>query len=373
MKKLLLVVAAIFLFAGSRAQVTITPQLPQTGIKLKTQLWNLGLSNTGAAPVTVKISMVLTETSSGQQVLSATSNLLSLSRGVRLIQYNNVVPVNYTILNNTYHVDASPNGFLPVGNFTVCYEILKQLPGAESFENIAEECTQIEVEPLAPPYLSLPANQSEIEELRPVFSWIPPAPAAFFNNLSYNFKLVEVLNGQNPDDAVQVNIPLLMKPFQTGNNMQYPASLPALENGKTYAWQVAANNNGLFVAKTEVWTFKLKVSAPGTTPYPNETPYYRLKQEVSNAYFVCNGVLKLEYDNEINDREITISIYDVSSKIKKKMNLKQNSIGLKYGQNFIDIDMRETSGMLNGHYYLVELVNGKTETWGGKFEYKHNN
>ena len=371
MKKIITGLITIFFAKAIIAQVIITPQLPQTGIKLKTQLWNLGLSNSGTVPLTVRLSMIMTDLSNGQQVLSASSGLIQLPPGVKLFQYNDVLPISYTVINNIYNIDASPNGFLPIGNFDVCFEVLK--PVGEIMENVAEECVQIEVEPLSPPYLNFPADQSDIDEPRPVFNWIPPAPVAFFTNLSYDFKLVEVLLNQNPDDAIQQNIPVTLKSNHSGTSFQYPGSITALDTGKTYAWQVAANNNGLFIAKSEVWIFKVKAQAFDNMSYQRETSYFRLKQESSNAYFVCDGVLKFEYQNELNDNTVSFSIYDVTTKEKNKIQLPQNNIGLKFGQNFIDYDIREKNGIINGHFYLVELVNSRNENWSGRFEYKQNN
>jgi hypothetical protein len=371
MKKIITALIVIFLVTNAVSQVIITPQLPQTGIKLKTQLWNLGLSNSNTVPISVKLSMVMTDLSNGQQVLSALTELIQLPQGVKLIQYNDVVPVNYVVINNIYNIDVSPNGFLPIGNFDICFEVLK--PVGEIMESVAEECIQIEVEPLSPPYLNLPADKSEIDEPRPLFSWIPPSAAIFFTNLSYDFKLVEVLANQNPDDAIQQNIPLVIKSNHYGISFQYPASIATLDTGKTYAWQVAANNNGLFIAKSEVWVFKEKASGFDNVVYQRETPYFRLKQEASNAYFLCNGTLKFEYQNEVNDNIVSFAIYDVTTKEKNKIQLPQNNIEIKFGQNFIDYNIKEVNGIINGHFYQVELVNSKNENWSGKFEYKLNN
>lgn len=372
MKKFIIaLIVTFFISCGGISQVIITPQLPQTGIKLKTQLWNLGLSNSSVTPVSVKLSMVMTDISNGQQVLSASTGFIQLPQGVKLIQYNDVIPVAYTVLNTAYNIDATPNGFLPIGNFDICFEVLK--PSGEILESIAEECVQIEVEPLSPPYLNLPADLSEIDESRPVFSWIPPSPVSFFTNLSYDFRLVGVLPNQNPDDAIQQNLPVLLTSNLYSSNLQYPGTASALDTGITYAWQVTANNNGLFIAKSEVWVFKVKALAFDTMVYQRETPYFRIKQEVSNAYFICDGILKLEYQNELNDNVVSFFIYDVTTKERIQIQLPQNNLALKFGQNFIDYDIRELNGIVSDHFYQIELVNSKKENWSGRFVYKQNN
>jgi hypothetical protein len=366
-KNTLLLLIGALISNISFTQVIINLQLPQTGLNIKSQLWNMTLTNTSTVSLSVKINMILTDVATGQQVLSGSSNILYLQQGTKIIQYNDVIPVNYTVLNNNYAIDASPNGFLPIGNFNVCYEISKK--GGRSFETMAEDCAAIEVEPASPPYLNLPDDEAEIEERRPFFTWLPPAPLNLFNNLSYSLRLVEVFKNQNSAIAIQQNLPLILQQHISGLTFQYPFSNTILDTGKLYAWQISANNNNLVVAKTDVWTFKIK------PPYNNvidrrETPYFKLKEALSSAYFVCDGVLKFEYTNEVNDSIIQVKIYDVTKQNKKSIQLENDFIKIKYGQNLIDFDLRNNKNFISGHLYTVELINSKQENWNGKFEYK---
>jgi hypothetical protein len=368
MKKYIMI---LLLLAGSikiTAQVTINLQLSPVGIVQKNQLWNLSLINSGTAGMLIKLNMVMTDMATGQPVLSASTNTINLSAGSRIIQYAELLPITYTVLNSNYNVDPSSTGFLPVGNFNVCYQAMKQ--GPEGFKDITEECTSIEIEPLTPPYLSLPENEAAIEEDRPFFTWLPPNPTSLFNNLSYSFKLVEVLHKQQGSEAIQQNLPIVFLPGITGNSFNYPGANPRLDTGKTYAWQVVANNNNLRIATSEVWTFTVKRNEQGK-PVLADAPFYKLKTETGTAYFVCNGVLKYEYINELNDQKAALNIYDISNKSKKQL-LKEVAQNLKDGQNLISIDLKE-DGLKKGHIYLVELINSRNEIWNCSFEYKPTN
>jgi Domain of Unknown Function (DUF928) len=361
----------LLLFAGSMkisAQVTINLQLSPVGIVQKNQLWNLSLINSGTAGVLVKLNMVMTDIATGQPVLSASTNTINLSQGSRIIQYAELMPITYTVLNSNYNVDPSATGFLPVGNFNICYQAMKQ--GAEGFYGITEECASIEIEPLTPPYLSLPENEAELEEDRPFFTWLPPNPTSLFNNLSYSFKLVEVLQKQQASEAIQQNLPIVFQPGITGNTFNYPTASPKLDTGKTYAWQVVANNNNLRIANSEVWTFKLKQNGQ-VNPVAADAPFYKLKLQTGTAYFVCNGVLRYEYINELNDRQAVINIFDISNKSKKQL-VKEVTQNLNDGQNLVSIDLKE-DGLRKGHIYLVELINSRNEIWNCSFEYKPTN
>jgi hypothetical protein len=354
---------------GLLAQVTINLQLPPVGIVQKSQLWNLSLINTGSSAVVVKLNMVMIDVATGQSVLSASTNTINLPQGSRLLQYIELLPITYTVLNSNYNVNPASNGFLPVGNFNVCYQVMKQ--GVESFQAVSEECVSIEIEPLSPPYLTLPADESEIEQERPFFSWLPPNPVSLFNNLSYSFRLVEVLPNQRSSEAVQQNIPLVFRQFVTGNTFNYPNANPKLDTAKTYAWQVTANNNNLHIANSEIWTFKIKPNSLDNVKPLADAPFYKLKMDVGTSYFICNGALRYEYINDLNDKQVTVQIYDISNRSKKQL-IKEYAENLKDGQNLVIVDLKE-DGLKKGHIYLMELINTHNEAWTCSFEFKPTN
>lgn len=359
--------AVIFVNNISSAQVLINLQLPQAGISIKSQLWSITLTNTSNASLPIRIRMIMTDLSTGQVVLSGTTNLLQLERGNKILQYNDVIPVNYSVLNTNYNVDMAPNGFLPIGNFNVCYEIVKQ--AGEVFESIGEECATIEIEPVSPPFLNSPDDHSEVVEKRPLFMWLPPAPINLFNNLSYNLRLVEILPNQNSSNAIQQNFPVISQNYIAGLTFQYPSSYAALDTGKAYAWQITANNNNLLIAKSDIWAFKIQ--GPAIDNFQNrETSYFKLRTEPSSSYFVCEGVLKFEYTNEVNDSLVSIRIYDLTPINKKLIRLENDEMLLRFGQNLLEIDLKNSNGIINGHLYSIELINSRKEVWNGRFKYK---
>lgn len=349
------------------SQVLITSQLPEVGTVVKTQLWNLTLSNAGTVNEQVRISMVLTDRKNGVSVLSAETGIITLLPGIKLLQYKDVQPVIYTVLNYNYGTDASPTGFLPAGNFDVCYTLTKKNAGTA----LAEDCSLILVEPLNPPLLIMPPDNAVVNELRPFFTWLPPAPLQLFNRLTYDFKLAEVQPKQQPEAALQQQLPLIYRTNLTANSFAYPASVSELDTGKLYAWQVTAMNNGMPVAASDVWTFKPKqtTGAEGATA-DNETAYFKLTTEQSSGYFICRGLLKLAYENNLNDTKASLHIYDITSKFRKETGNSYATITLKPGQNFIDYDAESEAGLINKHIYQLELVNSKGEVWSARFEYQ---
>jgi len=370
MKKIIMFLLAGFLSGTMTGQVLVNLQLPAVGLSVKSQLWNMTVSNTGSEALSIKISMIMTDIGTGQQVLSGSTGLLNLPTGNNFFQYGDILPVSYVVLNNSYAIDALPDGVLPPGNYNICYEVLRI---TETTESMAEECADATVESLSPPYLTTPDDLAEIEESRPVFSWLPPTPVYLLNGLSYNFKLVEILPNQTSADAIGQNFPLVTEQNIPNANLVFPPSQQALDTGKTYAWQVIANNNGQAVSASEVWTFKVKTNAAGYATVTNKPPYVKLKTEPAPSYFICRGILQVEYTNELNDSTVAVEIYDETSQGRKKIALDDNFIPLRYGQNLINIDLTNINSIVQDHQYTIECINSKGELWRGRFIYKSNN
>lgn len=355
------------LLAGSmQAQVILNLQLPPMGLTVKPQLWNMSLVNTGTVNVDVRVEVVLTDVSTGQRVLTGTSNVFLLPKGVKQVRVADVVPVTYSIGNPGYMVDPGQDGFLPVGVFTVCYSVIRV---GEVPEKLSEECETVEVEPVSPPQLVMPADNEELVVTRPAFTWLPPAPYNSPNSLLYDWLLVEVQPTQSAADAIQQNIPVLARGNVSFASFQYPLSMAELDTGKIYAWRITAKNNSSAIANSEVWTFRIKRDPDSKTTTP--TGYFaRLHKEDNAAYVLCNGILRFEYTNEVNSSEAGIKIIDISSAARKQIVLDSSTYTVRMGQNFMQLDLRDTPGMISKHMYLLELHNTTQERWYLRFEYR---
>jgi hypothetical protein len=211
-----------------------------------------------------------------------------------------------------------------------------------------------------------------VELPRPLFNWLPPSPVQLFTNLVYDFNLVEVQNLQTGADALQQNMPLHTQGNYSGNTLQYPASLPELDTGKIYAWQITAKSGGAEVARSEVWTFR--VIKPVTGPGGISPGYYtRLSRETESGYTACYGQLRYAYLNEVNDRQIPFSIYDISSAARRELVLDSTLIDLHFGQNLGRLNLGQSNILKDRHIYLLELINSRKERWTLKFQYRKTN
>lgn len=370
MRRIFLSGIASLLLLLAQGQVVMTLQLPPLGLTIKPQLWNLSLINTSDEALSVRIEMVMDDVSTGLRVLKGTSRMFNLPRGVKQVLPGDIMPITYEAGNPGYSVDPNPDGFLPIGIFNICYSILKVNNDAP--EQLTEECITIEVEPLSPPQLIIPSDSEQVEFTRPFFAWMPPAPVNSYSTMLYDWMLVEVLPMQSAADAIQQNIPVFTQQNVQQTTLQYPLSMPELDSTKLYAWRITAKNINSPVANSEIWTFRIRKYEEGATPVVPPGYFAKLHREESAAYTICTGILRFEFQHDENTPSAGIRITDISSNQRKRISLDSTTYSVKYGQNFIQVDLRETNGMINNHMYLVEVTAAKDEKWYLKFEFRKN-
>lgn len=366
MKRIFFMLIAAFIASQVKAQLVANLQLPPVALTLKSQLWNMTLVNSTGQNLRLKVDVTLTDITNNITVMTASSAEFNLAAGTRQMQLTDFMPVVYNVVSASYNIDNNPNGFLPIGHFNVCYQFLKIIN--DYTETLTEECETAEIEPLSPPVLIFPEDEAVIEFPRPVFNWIPPAPANLFSNLSYDMRLVEVTGIQVPADAIQQNIALFAQQNINAQSIVYPAGLPALDTGKLYAWQVTANNNNSFVAKSDIWVFRVGSFGSSGHEYVSGEAFAKLKMEGISNYFLCKGMLKFHYDNHPNDDSVSIAIYDLNE--PQTAVYADNNYQVQPGQNFKQVDISTLQGFTDGHFYLIELINSRKEKWTGKFLYK---
>lgn len=365
MTKLFLPALLFITITVTRAQVMISLQLPPAGIVVKNQLWNLSLVNTSNTTINVQVQVALTELAGNRRVLTGNSKTIQLPKGIKQIQAADVMPVNY---NAGTGYSANPDGFLPVGQYTVCFTVIGL--NNDAVEHLSEECTTIEVEPISPPQLVMPADSDAVEQNRPLFTWLPPAPYTLFNNLLYDWVLVEVRSLQTANEAVQQNIPLLTQRNIAYTSFQYPFSMPALDTGKLYAWRVLAQNNFMPVAGSETWSFRILPANNQVKNTNTATWYVKLKPHEDASHTLCTGTLYYNYLHEINDTVVQVKLFDLSDAQRKEITLADAACAVKYGENFMQLDLRKTTGIADKHTYLLQLTNSRKERWYIKFEYR---
>lgn len=358
MKKIIIIATAVLpLFL--KAQVTVSVQLPPGGMIQKDQLWNLVVMNNTNEMLDVIVSLNLQDAVTGQVVLSAGTRNFIVGKGVKVLNYRDIQPVQYNYL----AAELSGN-YIPLGSYVACYRAFKR---EKLNDPLADECVRVNINPLSPPLLNAPADKSVLQTNYPQFSWVPPAPAEMFSNLNYDISVVEVLEGQSPAEAIVNNVPVyingnIKNPFEN-----FPSSYVALEQGKNYAWQVTARNGFNYSAQTEVWTFTLQSPDSAKTPVSGSA-YILLKNNPGNAgvNLINDKNLFIKYYSFDKEHETTVKILSADGKLMQELKQK-----IMYGDNFLLFKLNRFFEA--GKVYLLEIADGQDNRYTVQFSIKKTN
>ena len=172
---------------------------------------------------------------------------------------------------------------LPLGNYSLCFRLYNN-----DFEPISFEapsgCAMFN-NSVEPPQLILPYCGDDIVSgsNNLIFSWTMP-PGASIATTQYTLKMVELLPNQDPNQAfLSATAPAFFERTVTAQtSILYGPTDPPLESGKSYAWQIIANDDELNTpflnnGRSEVCWFTWKPNNPtgvvlGALPTDDETP-----------------------------------------------------------------------------------------------------
>jgi hypothetical protein len=355
------VILTAFLIASClcKAQVTMQPLVPQTGAFQKSQLWNMLVVNNSPGTASCSLVLSLQDRETGTEAMSATSTDFIIEKGPKQLSAASIGPIQYTYF--SFAGDNNMDGFLPVGSYNACYKLLG---GEGGVVVLAEACVPFDVAPLSPPALITPIDSSVLQIQPAMFTWQPPAPLVMFQQLHYELIIAEVLPGQTPQEAVELNAPVYTDLNEQSNIMNYTGAYPSLEKGKWYAWQVVALDGGNYAAKTEVWDFMID-TATIVNNIVKLAPYIQMKKEGFQKGVAPNNILKVSYTNETTDSTATIQIIDPSSQDKKHYEFK---VPVKKGENLIEYDLGTLMPIKEGKAYVAQIINSRNERWFLQFQ-----
>lgn len=348
-----------------QAQVTLALQVPAVGIMQKNQLWNMALIYTGNGGANVVVGLTLLSAKDNQPVMTATSRILVLNKGTNQFNAKDMGPILYNYLSPIFNVDRDPDGFLPIGNYKACYTVIRN---SHSAEPLAEDCLPVEVQPLSPPQLNIPADTATLETAYPQFSWIPPLPLNLFSNLTYDMLVVEVLPGQGAYEAIQRNIPVYNISHYTSMLHTYPSSNAPLDTGRIYAWRVIAKNEDAFVAQSEVWTFKL-ASPKRMTLKPANGNYILLRKSNEPATGVSTlteSIIGIKYYSFDKEHAATVQFFTPDGQLVQSVQEK-----IVYGDNFLAYALN--GSFQKGKIYLVKITDLQHNLYTASFTIKPSN
>ena len=224
--------------------------------------------------VKLKFSIV----NNGQEVIMTSPNYnpipITLEKDVTVMLDGNDIAGYLNELNLVGLENQQGGGLIPEGYNGFCLEIID----VERNVVISDKfCSYGYFELSDPPILNTPICDEQImwrESQNFMFNWLPQhfSSANPPMSVEYQFKLVELLPEQTPNDAFQFSIPLYeTTTFST--SLFYLEDAPLLEPGKVYAWSVRAfdsqglnlfNNNGY----SQICTFSIMEDNEDETSVP---------------------------------------------------------------------------------------------------------
>lgn len=232
-------IAGLFLFvnAASFAQdVFIRLNLPPIDQFTVNDLFNAQVINNSGKDLQIYLKGTVAEATKGMLFdgRSAVFTLLAGFNGLPAFSQLEPVKINYTDKRTEAYVLRT--GTVPPGEYTICIKVID----AQTQEELGEDCIQTELIAPMPPELIFPENESNVEEIYPLFTWSPPNPVPIKVIIAFVMKIVELLPHQTVAQALASNPAWFQQDRISGTSFQYPASARPLEKGKSYAWQVTA-------------------------------------------------------------------------------------------------------------------------------------
>jgi hypothetical protein len=341
-------------------QLIIQPQLPGGGLILQEQIWNLMVNNASTTPVNGIVQILLTDNATGQPIYEGSSRTINFVVGANIITHQSAAPVPPRVNGNPNDINSM---FLPAGSYTICYSIIRD--GVVKGEALARECTNISSEPLMPPLLVYPYDQSVIKISNMVFSWTPPSPSGIMPGLHYDFQVFQVENGQSLVEAADRNRALYSSDVNANYLNLNPAML-TLRPTVAYAWRILGKDQNGNKVKSDVWSFSVMPdSVMGIVDAQAYIDITAAKQEVFDMH---QGLLKLRYQNDRGDTLLHASIEAMSGGREAP---KDFTIPLT-GENIMIIKNVNGLGRFReSEVYKLTIVNGVGEAMVLRFTPKY--
>ncbi len=326
------------------------------------QVLNLSVINLNTKPVDVYFIGFIKDGQS-QRVVEFKTNTTTLNQGNNLLNSMNFDFSELNYLNPDILEIEEKSGSYPYGLYSICIQVrcaTSDCNGLGATASSSEEitCINVNIENPTPLILAHPEDESEIEETKPLYTWIPPSPVARSSNLNYTMRLVEMMEGQNKSDALTMNRPIIEMSGIGQPSLMHPLDVPELEKGKWYAWQVEAFVGNTPIAQSEQWKFKVKKEEKKV----EKPSYVILKTDDQNIYNV-REILNITYIESYIPQNLTINIYSNDGKL-----VFNNSTDFKTirGENSFEILLNNLN-INKKEIYILKVLNLNNEIYTLRF------
>lgn len=170
--------------------VTGQPGLPPADVKIKTEIKLLDGTVVGTTDL-------------------ARASTYNIATATAIFTAVDVMPMDKMIFTGKYNSSMLRTGKLPSDNYTLCVQLVRPVDFAPASE---QKCKGFYLASMQLPILTLPYNEQVLDakaaQTAITFRWTALSPRTA-NPISYRLQIFEVLENQNPVQALRSNMPLL--------------------------------------------------------------------------------------------------------------------------------------------------------------------
>lgn len=287
------------------------------------------INNLYGQPLKGQLNIQVMELRTNQSVLQVTTPIFVLNQGQNSLPLQVWAGSTIQNGNSSYTSIAQQTRNFPPGLYEFCFQFT---PEDKSLV-ISTNCFEAEIQPLVPMQLIDPMDRDSICSNRPILIWQAPIPMP----IGATYRLIMVEKRGDAVESMLVNRPIIALSNLTTTTLPYPGSLPALEDGKTYCWQVYSVDQNVVISKSEIWEFT--VGCQEKAPPINKDAYREIKSISNGNYYIADNYIKFSYDNRYNSKKLNYTILDFNDNGKAIRNLPE--IILQPGLNKIDLDVSD--------------------------------
>jgi len=362
-KKIILSAFFLYCFVRGFAQVSIVNiQLMPYNITPEGML-SASVINNGPEVQVQMVSKLYN--SNNEPLLTVSSSAFLLKQGMNSAFDGNrkALATEYAGGNQSQYIRSTHT--LPTGTFRICVSVAS-VQNSEIHDEYCDETVSDLSQFL---YLVNPFDKDTVDSKTPLLIWSHSEP---FNVLAqgeyYRMVVSEIRERQNAEEAVTVNVLLMMKDYLTVHSIQYPYDGKELKEGVRYAWQVQKIANGIISNKTEAWEFIIRKK-----PDEKDMKYVALRQTPGSDYYkAVNGRVFFKFNEEYNSKGTILALITsdkgkdfVVSVLKDEKNKPAISTIKSTGDNRFVLDLDKQH--IKPGYYTMEVRNEKKETFYLKF------
>ncbi|RPI17739.1 MAG: hypothetical protein EHM58_08245 [Ignavibacteriae bacterium] len=310
-KIFLIILITIQVYSQSGNVIVQLRQPPAYKFALE-DMWKVTLNNSSKSIYNVYLYGTVSRTGAGE-IVQGTTSKFQLPPGTKIVQPNDISPINVKEPNKDYENVLKRTGTVPNGDYEICLTVYD----ADNNTVIGEECLNFSVQTVTQTALVSPIDEATISERLPVFSWQPPSPVRSTQNVRYRLSVVEILGIQSAYDAMESNPEFHQIDNLIGTVYQYPPSSKFFQPGRKYAWQITSYLDGFILCKSDVWEFVYSDNSRTGENVGKHSPIYHLPSR-PNYSLSIESIRRLRLN--INKTEIENNIESASrnSLIQKK-------------------------------------------------------